>query len=402
MIIKKQNIKYSLLLILLLSLFGFYSIQNKGSLNQNKSDLLEKKKEIENYQILVTGGFNMDANLSYSVPLIKFNLSDTIFSLQINSERTIQLKEYDSMIPTLIKFTRFLNHNLNIKTKEPYHFHSPDLLDSESIDLIKITKNKTERKQISGNQFSNENDINYHEIDSLNLKISNFLHSYLISIAQNKWEDPISTQGLREEFSLSKAFKNPDSVYKLNLRRKRINSIPPEIGNLKNLEVLIISGSTIKFLPKEIEECKNLKSIIANSSQLEEIPATIGNLKHLRVLKIGNCKLKSIPKEIGNIKSLWHLSIGGNNISTVPNELSKLKNLTWFDISDNPLEKFPDCVLGMENLKRFWIFGNSINEIPFEFKRLEYLDHVRLNKTKVLNIDSLASVMPEVMFLHND
>lgn len=66
------------------------------------------------------------------------------------------------------------------------------------------------------------------------------------------------------------------------------------------------------------------------------------------------------------------------------------------------MEEFPDCVLQMENLKRFWIFGNSINEIPFEIKNLKYLDHIRLNKTNVINIDSLSSIMPEVMFLHND
>jgi Leucine-rich repeat (LRR) protein len=381
---------------------GFYSIQKIDKQTQNKSTLVEKTKEIEQFEILVTGGFNMDANLSYSVPLLKFRLSDTLFNLNIGSERTFHLKEYDSMIPSLLKMTRFLNVNLNSQNKESYHFHNADLLDSESIDLIKVTEYKNQRIQISGHKFRNENDIKYHELDSFNLKVSSLLHRYLISIAKLKWEDPISAQGLKEEFSLSKALKNPESVYKLNLRRKRISSIPPEIGKLKNLEVLIISGSTVKFLPDEIGECKNLKSIIANSSRLEEIPSTLGNLKNLRTLKIDNCNLKSIPKEIGNIESLWHLSIGGNNITTVPNELSNLKNLTWLDLSDNPIEEFPECILEMENLKRFWVFGNNINKIPFDFRNLKYLDHVRLNKKNVLNIDSLASMMPEVMFLHND
>lgn len=344
----------------------------------------------------------MDANLSYAVPLLKFNLTDSLPNLRIGSEKTIQLNEYDSIIPSLVKLTKLLNGNLNLKNSESYHYYSPFLRASESIDLIKTKNGKSDRKQISGSRFRNEKDIIFSELDSIDLKMSYLLHNYLISIAEDEWIDIISTNGLREEFSLSKALKNPDSVYKLNLRRKRMSSIPPEIGKLKNLEVLIISGSTVKFLPDEIEECKNLKSIIAHSSRLEEIPATIGNLKNLKTLKLGHCNLKSIPKEIGNIQGLWHLSIGGNNITSVPKEFSKLKNLTWLDISDNPIEEFPDCVLEMENLKRFWLFGNNINEIPFEFKTLKYLDHVRLNKTNVLNIDSLASIMPEVMFLHND
>jgi len=399
---KKRKIQYGLLLILLFSIIGFYSIQNEEDLSQKQSNEIEKTEEIEHYEVLVTGGFNMDANLSYSVPLLKFNLTDSLPNLQIGSEKTIQLSEYDSMIPSMIQLIKLLNDNLNLKNSEPYHFYNPLLRASESIDFIKTTKGKTERKQISGHRFINEKDIRYLELDSIDVKISYLLHYFLVSIAEKEWQDTISTHRLREEYSLTKALKNPESVYKLNLRRKRIDSISPEIGKLKNLEVLIISGSTVKFLPKEIEECKNLKSIIAHSSKLEELPATLGNLKNLRTLKLGNCNLKSIPKEIGNIESLWHLSIGNNNITSVPKELSKLKNLTWLDLSDNPLEEFPDCVLQMENLKRFWIFGNSINEIPFEIKNLKYLDHIRLNKTNVINIDSLSSIMPEVMFLHND
>ncbi len=386
----------------MLSIIAFYYIQNKEDPTLEQPTRIEVVEQIKHYEILVSGGFNMDANLSYAVPQLKFNLTDSLLNLQIGSEKIIQLSAHDTMIPSLVKLTKLLNHNLNSKNSEPYQFYNPYLRESESIDLIKTTKEKTERKRISGHRFINEKDLNYLELDSMDLKMSYLLHNYLISVAKKEWRETISNSSLREEFSLSKALKNPDSVYKLNLRRKRMSSIPPEIGKLKNLEVLIISGSTIKSLPDEIEECKNLKSIIANSSKLEEIPATLGNLKKLRTLKIGHCNIKSIPKEIGNIESLWHLSIGDNSIKYVPKELSKLKNLTWLDISDNPIEEFPECILEMENLERFWLYGTNIKEIPFEFKRLKYLDHVRLNKTKVLNIDSLASVMPEVMFLNKN
>lgn len=402
---KKIKILYFLLLIIVLGLgiTGFYLFQNKNDISQKQSNKIEKIEEKENYEILVTGGFNMDANLSYAVPLLKFNLTDdSLPYLQIGSEKVIQLREYDSMIPSMIQLTKLLNDNLNLKNNEPYHFYNPYLSSSQSIDFIKTTKEKTERKQISGHRFNNEKDIKYIELDSIDVRISYLLHYFLVSIAEKEWQNTILTNGLKEVYSLSEALKNPDSVYKLNLRRKRIDSIPPEIGKLKNLEVLIISGSTVKFLPKEIENCKKLKSIIANSSRLEELPSSLENLRNLRTLKVGNCNLKSIPKEIGNIKSLWELSIGHNKITTLPNELAKLENLTWLDISNNQIKEFPSCIIQMENLKRFWMFGNDINKIPFEIKNLKYLDHIRLNKTNVINIDSLSSVMPEVMFLHKN
>jgi len=313
---KKRKIQYALLLILLLSLIGFYSIQNKEDLSQKQSNEIENietKKEIEHYEVLVTGGFNMDANLSYAVPLLKFNLTDSLPNFQIGSEKTIQLSAHDSIIPSLVKLTTLLNDILNLNNSETYHFYNPFLRSSESIDIIKTINGKTERKQIDGHRFRNEEGIKYIELDSIHSKMSYLLHNYLISVAEKEWVDSISTNGLKEEFSLSKALKNPDSVYKLNLRRKRMSSIPPEIGKLKNLEVLIISGSTVKFLPDEIEECKNLKSIIANSSRLEEIPSTLGNLKKLRVLKskFHFILIKFLKLHLKNKTNLFNFDSGG-------------------------------------------------------------------------------------------
>ena len=391
---------YQLLIILLILFLG--TSCNKEKRNLSSKDKPIEFKETKNYEILVTGGFNMYQDLSYAVPLIKFSLTDSLLSLKFSSGKTIKLKSIDSILPLLIKLSDKLNNNLNSKNLNPYHFHNPYFRPSESIDLIKHSKEKTERKQISGSRFTKEKNINYLELDSTDLKISYYLHKYLILIAKDHWKDSISTQNLNEVFSISKALENPESVYKLNLRGKRVKSIPPEIGKLKNLEVLVISGSTVKSISKEIENCKKLKSIIANASRLTELPSSLGNLKNLRTLKVDYCNLKSIPKEIGNIESLWELSIGHNKIEKLPNELTKLKNLTWLDISNNHFGEFPNSILQMENLKRFWMFGNNIKKIPFEINKLKYLDHIRLNKKKVENIDSLERIMPEVMFLHNN
>ena len=399
---RKKTIEFKRLSILFIVILGFYSCKDKEVSSQQSLNKIQKTEKIENYEILVTGSYNMDADFSYSRPLIKFNLTDSLFSLKIGSEKTINLSSYDTIIPSLFQLTKLLNDSLNLKNNEPYHFYNASLRPSESIDLIKLTKDKTERKQISGHRFTNEKHLKYLELDSLELKMSNVLHYILINIVKNEWQDTISRHELKEVNSLIEALKDPENIYKLNLRGKNIKSIPPEIGKLKNLEVLNFSGSGVRFISKEIEQCKKLKSIIGNSSNLREIPSTLGNLKNLRVLKLDYCKLKHIPKEIGNIESLWDLSIGHNNISTIPNEFTKLKNLTSLDISNNPLGKFPSCILKMENLKRFWMFGTKIKEIPFEIKNLNYLDHVRINKKIIQNLDSLTSLMPEVMFFHND
>ncbi|KZS38969.1 hypothetical protein AWE51_25855 [Aquimarina aggregata] len=68
-------------------MIGFYFIQNKEELSQKQPNKIETIEEIEHYEVLVTGGFNMDANLSYAVPLLKFNLTDSLPNFQIGSEK---------------------------------------------------------------------------------------------------------------------------------------------------------------------------------------------------------------------------------------------------------------------------------------------------------------------------
>ncbi len=193
---KKRNIQYGLILILLFSIIGFYITQNEKDLSPKQLNEIEKKEELPDYEVLVTGSFNMDANLSYAVPLLKFKITDSLPYLQIGSEKVIQLREYDSMIPSMIQLTKLLNDNLNLKNSKPYHFYNPYLSASESIDFIKTTKGKTERKQISGHRFNNEKDISYIELDSIDVRISYLLHYFLASIAEKEWQDTISTNGL--------------------------------------------------------------------------------------------------------------------------------------------------------------------------------------------------------------
>ena len=53
-------------------------------------------------------------------------------------------------------------------------------------------------------------------------------------------------------------------------------AVPPEIGDLRNLEILGIVSGPIKTLPEEIANCTNLKELYVNFTYLEEVPAGIG------------------------------------------------------------------------------------------------------------------------------
>ena len=83
--------------------------------------------------------------------------------------------------------------------------------------------------------------------------------------------------------------------------RMGIEEISPEIGNLKNLKVLILEATCIETLPSTIENLTNLRELDLSACDFTEIPAEIGKLRNLEKLRIECNDLKSIPEEILNL-----------------------------------------------------------------------------------------------------
>ena len=94
-------------------------------------------------------------------------------------------------------------------------------------------------------------------------------------------------------------------------------SIPPEIGNLTNLERLYLE----------------------NNQLTGSIPPEIGNLTNQSVLNLENNQLTgSIPPEIGNLTSLDYLNLKNNLLTgSIPSEIGNLTNLSTLNLSINQL-----------------------------------------------------------------
>lgn len=87
----------------------------------------------------------------------------------------------------------------------------------------------------------------------------------------------------------------------LNLGLNRISEVPDNIGNLTNLEELILSNNRIVSLPLTIGNLKYLKSLGLASNRITFIPQEIKLLK-LETLKIHNNPI-SVPLGIDSILS---------------------------------------------------------------------------------------------------
>jgi internalin A len=177
----------------------------------------------------------------------------------------------------------------------------------------------------------------------------------------------------------------------LNLSRKNLTSLPPEILELKFLTELYIDNNQLTSLPPEISELKNLTVLHIYDNQLTSLPPEISELKKLTKLDVSNNQLISLPSEISELKSLTVLGISGNQLTSFPSEILKLKNLTVLDISHNQLTSLPSEVSELKNLTKLYIYINQLTSLPLEISELKNLTELDINDNQLISLPSEIS-----------
>jgi Leucine-rich repeat (LRR) protein len=133
-------------------------------------------------------------------------------------------------------------------------------------------------------------------------------------------------------FSLEEAMENPDEVYRLHLKRKKLNDLPDDIFRLRNLQELDISKNKFKELPWEIAKLKNLKRLIAIKNKMETVHPAIGKMKNLKHLILNQNDLKTLPPEIADCEELEYIDLWSNEISSFPKTMKKMVSLKEVDL----------------------------------------------------------------------
>lgn len=120
-------------------------------------------------------------------------------------------------------------------------------------------------------------------------------------------------------------------------------ALPAEIGNLSNLEVLVLDRnfSMNAQLPTQIgnlSKLKRLKITYLNSvSDLGPIPFDLENFPDLEELEVVESPYSgTLPANLWNLTKLQKLVLGGMNMSgPVPAAISNLPSLTYLQLADN-------------------------------------------------------------------
>jgi Leucine-rich repeat (LRR) protein len=103
---------------------------------------------------------------------------------------------------------------------------------------------------------------------------------------------------------------------------------------------------------------------------LTELPPEIGNLVELQLLHLSQNQLSSLPPEIGNLSNLQGLDLYANPLTNLPPEIGKLESLCYLNLTANRLQYLPTELgqlhqLGIPRSCRGGI-GLYLGSFPFE------------------------------------
>ncbi len=156
-------------------------------------------------------------------------------------------------------------------------------------------------------------------------------------------------------------------------------SIPPQLGSLSNLVVLGFGTNQLTgSIPPQLEGLSNLQHLSLSDNHLSGgVPPWLGNLSNLLSLSLGRNQLSgSIPPQLGNLIDLEDLFLADNQLSgSIPSALGSLSSLEVLSLGGNQLSgSIPPQLGNLGSLVRLYINSNQLSgSVPLDLMALSSL-----------------------------
>lgn len=154
----------------------------------------------------------------------------------------------------------------------------------------------------------------------------------------------------------------------------KLVELPPGIGKLVNLKVLVLDTNEMETLAPEVTLLVGLERLALSNNHLSSLPAGFKNLKNLRSLHLSNNEFETFPSELCELENLEFLDMCDNLLVELPAQICKMKGLHTLLLCFNRLEKLPDSVCKMSELRCLWLGNNMLKSLPKNFGQLKNID----------------------------
>lgn len=129
------------------------------------------------------------------------------------------------------------------------------------------------------------------------------------------------------------------NIEELDLSRNQLKTIPEFISQLTGLSWLDLHSNQIEQLPESIGLLGSLVHLNLCNNNLDSagLSPQIGNLRNLQVLNLGMNRLNALPSTLAFLTNLTELGLFDNLLTQVPECIHLLPNLTKLNTKRNPV-----------------------------------------------------------------
>ncbi|KIC77270.1 hypothetical protein DB41_CN00010, partial [Neochlamydia sp. TUME1] len=168
--------------------------------------------------------------------------------------------------------------------------------------------------------------------------------------------------------------ENCKNITVLALSNAGLTYLPPEIGQLSQLQKLFLTQNQLTALPTEIGQLSQLQVLNLNQNQLIVLPAEIRQLSQLQVLYLNQNQLIVLPAEIGQLSQLTRLFLNQNQLTALPTEIGQLSQLQVLYLNQNQLTALPVEIGQLSQLLQLSLNQNQLTSLPAEIGQLSRLE----------------------------
>eukprot|EP00058_Branchiostoma_floridae_P022281 XP_002607771.1 hypothetical protein BRAFLDRAFT_82780 [Branchiostoma floridae] len=165
------------------------------------------------------------------------------------------------------------------------------------------------------------------------------------------------------------AINRLQKLHWLDAERNMLRKLPRGICSLSNLEVLIVSNNELSSLPPELAKMKKLTKLYIHDNYLKEIPPVVCSMSNLEVLTVD---------ELEQLQNLWYLSLSNNNLRTLPSTMRHLHNLREVYLRNNQFETLPEVLCELPEMEKLDIRNNQIARLPSSLHRADNLEDLKV------------------------
>uniref|UniRef100_A0A5F9DDY6 Ras suppressor protein 1 n=1 Tax=Oryctolagus cuniculus TaxID=9986 RepID=A0A5F9DDY6_RABIT len=186
---------------------------------------------------------------------------------------------------------------------------------------------------------------------------------------KNQTEVDMSDRGISNMLDVNGLF-TLSHITQLVLSHNKLTTVPPNIAELKNLEVLNFFNNQIEELPTQISSLQKLKHLNLGMNRLNTLPRGFGSLPALEVLDLtyNNLNENSLPGNFFYLTTLRALYLSDNDFEILPADIGKLTKLQILSLRDNDLISLPKEIGELTQLKELHIQGNRLTVLPPELE----------------------------------